>query len=315
MPLTVPEIQAALEAGAVQFAAVETKVAKLTGFGRIFYVDPAGGDDAAVGTAWDTAWQTMEHALDSVDAFDTIAFSGTLSEGGLVLDVPGVTIIGAGPTPASNTWQQAAVDTDLITINAINCRLMNIKFRPPAYSASGHPKAVSLSGAYQAQIVDCLFQGRAASHYAIYTDGNNANVRIARCVFMYLNTATHGHAIAGGSYAVGENSGWIIEDCLFHSNVNHIVARMRQSLIQRCHFGHYGLAAAGGELTTTKKIDISGATGGWNRVHGNFLEGAYTNTGGYYNGTNDNWAGNHSHENGGTYVSVGGLTLTVPQAA
>lgn len=317
-PMTFPQMEAALELAAAQFLPIQQAMQSLSFFNRRLYVDPVSGVDTNNGTAFATAFKTMAHAIEVCDVYDIIGFVGTIKEDSLTLATPNVTILGLGANPVSNVWQQSdtyAVSKILLTVTAANCAVVNTKIRPAAYLASGVPAGIALAGAHQFQLLHSLMQGRAGSYFGLYSDGNNANVKIKDTVFAYINTLTYGIAIGGHGYSVGENSGWSIEDCLFHSNVNHIVMRMRQSTIKGGIFSHYGLAADGSELATTKKIDISGAVHGWNHVTDNTLCGAYTNTGGYTPGTNDNWAGNRSSENGGTYVSVGGLTLTIPQAA
>jgi hypothetical protein len=175
--------------------------------------------------------------------------------------------------------------------------------------------AIEMTGAsHQAQIIDCRFQGKAGSYYAIYTDGAQANVRIEGCEFYYNNTATYGAAILGHTYASSEPAGWMIEGCKFHSNLRHIECRMRQSVIQNCVFSGKGLLANGSMGASTKNIDISGATGGCNLVTKNLLGGDYSNTGGYTAGTDDNWTGNYADDVSETEVDASGLTITVPAA-
>lgn len=287
--------------------------------GKDWYLDPVSGSDTLnTGQSWNSAYKTMAKIISVATDGDVIHFYGTLSEDSLTLAANAVTIVGALPSPVANMWQASsagtAKDKTLLTITGKGCRLINFKVRPGGVT-SGHPIGISLAGAWQTEMFRLLFQGMAGSHYGIYSDGNNANVRIISCVFQYLNTLTDGHAITGGGYTVGENSGWTIEDCIFHSNVNHIVMRMRQGLIKNCEFRHYGLAAAGTELTTTKKIDISGAVKGWNKVTKNSLSGAFSNTGGYYSGINDDWAGNENNQVTDDAYVRGGLTVAPPQAA
>jgi hypothetical protein len=319
-PLTFPQIQAAVEAGAAAFTPVQAAVQSLNFFGRRLYVDPVSGDDDNNGTAWATAFATMAHALEVCDPYDVIGFAGTIKEDSLTLAQPGVIIQGLGPCPEANVWQQSdtyAASKTLLNVTAVNCAIANVKVRPPAYLASGTPKGIALSGAWQFKVLGCLFQGRAGSYFGIYSDGNNANVKIKGNRFLYINTATYGIAIGGGGYTVGENSGWEITDNLFHSNLNHIVMRMRQGLIARNYFAAGGLNAAGAmdAALTVLGIDIHGAAGGCNLVTQNALGSLYHQAC-YYGGTDDEWYGNFCKDRThGTQVdATTGISILAPAA-
>jgi hypothetical protein len=283
--------------------------------GTLYFVDSVSGVAGNDGLGWATALATIAAAVAKAVAGDTILLKGSFSEA-VTVAVAGVSILGAGTEPSEATWTLVADPSGAcLTITAASCVVRNIKFRPPAYASSGTPKAISLSGAHQAEITDCLFQGRAGSHAAIYTDGNNANVLVARNRFLYLNTATSGCAIQGGGYTVGENSGWIVEDNVFHSNVKHIDCRMRQSVIRRNLFGDYGLGPAGSGIQTTVHCNISGATGGWNHVYDNQMEGDYATTANsYVAGTNDSWYGNKCEDIAETEVVPSEVSSVVPAA-
>jgi hypothetical protein len=320
-PMTFPQMESALELAAAEFAPIEASVQALNSFGRRLYVDPVSGSDTNNGTAWSTGFKTMAHAIEVCDVYDIIGFAGTIKEDSLTLATPSVVIVGLGPDPAANVWQQAdvyAASKTLLNVTAINCAMANMKIRPPAYLASGVPKGIALSGAYQFKFFNNLVQGRAGSYFGLYTDGNNANVRIKGNRFLYINTADYGIAIGGGGYTVGENSGWVVEDNFFHSNLNHIVARMRQSFIIRNHFAAGGLAADGSNSATLTVlgIDIHGATGGNNVVTQNFLGSLYDQAC-YYGGTNDAWAGNFCQDRThATQVdATTGISKVVPAAA
>lgn len=294
----------------------QAALASVSALGDVWYVDSVNGSDTANdGRSLDSAYATIATAVAAAAAGDTILIRGSFDEAVSCAKI-GIRFVGFGTEPAQATWTCTdSPSPTCLTLTAAGCVVQNIKFRPPAYAASGTPKAISMSGASQTQIVDCLFQGRAGSHIAIYSDGNNANVYVARNRFIYLNTVTYGCAIGGGGYTVGENSGWIIEDNIFHSNVIHVQMRMRQSVVRRNLFGDYGLGPAGAGIQTTVKLNISGATGGWNHVYDNQMEGDYSTTSNaYVAGTNDSWYGNQAEDTSETEVTALEVTTAVPAA-
>ena len=289
------------------------------GFGKRWFVDAAnanGGVGGGFGVSPEAPFTTMAAALAACVAGDVIYFQGTIAEGALTLAANNVSIVGIGPDPTANVWQQSAADQTLLTITGTHCKLKNMRIRVPTLSA-GTPIGVALSGASGLQIEDCYFSGRTGSAYALSSDGSSDNVAIRRTKFMYMNTAVVGTAIFGHTYGGADiiHSGWLIEDCVFHSNLRHIVARMRQSVIRRNQFAEIGLAPAGGALTATVKIDLSGGANAlWNLVTGNQMPGDYSNTGGYTAGTNDNWVGNFADDVEEAEVGDNGITLAIPAA-
>jgi hypothetical protein len=267
------------------------------GVGNRWWVDvntatPGGGASP------DKPLATLAAAIAAAGIGDKIYVLSNLAEGGLTLATAGVEIIGVGGdarpsgTPCADpgmiTWAEAAAGNTLLTITAVGCRVRNIKFRVPTTGGT----AIALSGAWHTTIENCIFQGRSGSYYAIDTDGNNANVIVRGCRFYYNNTAVYGTAIYGHGYTVGLNSNWLIENCIFHSNLRHILCRFKQSVIRNCQFAAIGLGADGSELTATTLINLSGAGSNWNLVTGCQLAGTYSIVGLYIPSTNDNWFGN-----------------------
>lgn len=294
-----------LPAATGTMATQEWVIANSYGPGNVWYADNTTGTDAGAGTSWATATKTIEEAVLKASSGDTIFILGSFNEN-VTLATTAIRLIGVGSTTAQALWT-APTDNVCLTITAADCVVKNIRFRPPAYG-SGTPAAISLSGAYQTIIQGCRFQGKSGSWYGILTDGTNANVRILDDVFYYMNTATNGTAIKGYSYAVGEDSGWLIQGCQFDSNTNHIVCRFRQSVIQNNVFAAYGLKADNSMGAPTVGVNISGSAYGANLVTQNTFGTPYT-TALYTSATNDNWVGNY------TYSSVTapyGLSIGVP---
>lgn len=289
------------------------------GVGDRWFVDSSsatGGATSGFGASPDAPFSTMAAALSACAAGDTIYVMSQVTEGSLTLSKNNVRIIGiGGPTPTANVWMEAATNTTLLTITGTGCLLKNIRFRVPTGNSTTSI-GLALSGATGLVIDTCDFTGRTGSAYAISTDGSSDNVRILNCRFMYLNTATNGTAIYGHTYTDDViHSGWLIENCIFHSNLKHISARMRQSVIRGCQFAEVGLKPDGTALTATTKINLSGGSNAkWNLVTGNMLPGDYSNTGGYTSGTEDNWVGNYADDVSEAEVGDNGITLAIPAA-
>lgn len=275
-----------------------------------YYVDSSVSASGA-GTSWPTAFKTIAEAVAvPVVAGDRVFIKGIFNEA-VTLAVAGVALIGVGTTSAQCLWTAPDTAAPCLTVAAAaDVVIDNIRFRPPVANA-----AIALTGAcHQFRLQDCRIQGKAGSWYGISSNGLSANVRITGCEFYYINTASYGIAIYGHTYATGEHSGWVIEDCLFHSNLKHIVCRLRQGIITRCIFAGKGLIANGTMAAITTGIDISGAIGGCNIVSRNVLGGDYS-TDTYVSGTDDNWIGNTSDDLSEAEVdSATGTTIAVPAA-
>lgn len=263
--------------------------------GKVIWVNATTGSNTNNGGPDDPLATVAAAILLCEDDGDTILVRGNISEAVTVTSgCTGLRIIGVGTGPTQTTWTSATTDATCITVNATDCLIRNIKFRPPVY-ASGTPAAIKLSGAHQTRIEKCRFQGRAGSFYGIHSDGNNANCVIMDNDFWYLNNVTtiSGTAIGGSGYTVGENSGWIVCNNRFHSNSNHIVCRMRQSFIIENYFASTGLLANNTTGTATVlTLDLGSATtGGCNVVTRNHF-GCLYHVACLVSAPNDSWSGN-----------------------
>jgi hypothetical protein len=280
----------------------------------IIFVDSVNGNNGNDGHDRRRAKLTIAAAVAVAEAGDTIICEGSFSEA-VVVAVAGLRIIGAGPTPNRCIWT-AAADAVCLTINGVaDCRVENIRFRPPAYSA-GTPAAISLaSGANYTQIVNCRFQGQTGSYFGIKSTGAD-NVQIVDCEFKYLNNVTtvNGTAIAT---TAGDASGWVIKGNRFDSNIIDLDAQLRHSFVIDNYFTGGGLAAAGtsSATLTTKCVDISGAATGFNTVTGNYFGALYHADGGLFGGgTSDQWSGNHCKDRSHTVQvdATTGISIVVP---
>jgi hypothetical protein len=280
--------------------------------GDVYYADSANGSSAYNGKSWATAKATIAQAAALCSAGDTVMISGSFTEA-VSCALAGVSFIGGGTNPNAAIWTGAA-DAKCLSITAANCTVKNIKFRPPAYSA-GIPAAIYLAGASYTTIENCRFQGKTASWYAIYTTGDCDNTKILNNEFLYMNTATYGTAIKSAGTA--DISGMVIKGNIFQSNLNHIVAPMKQSFITDNDLPAGGLAAAGtysGTLTVLG-IDVHGAASGYNVVTRNQLGSLYHQAC-YYGGTGDEWNGNLCKDRTHTTEvdATTGLSILAPAA-
>jgi len=264
-------------------------------FGNKWYVKSTvttSGD----GKSWTYAFKTITEAVAAASAGDIIyLYSGLSSatqfnEAVAVTSKAGIRFIGAGTNPNQALWTAPNTTAPALTFTASpDFEVSNIRFRPPLANA-----AIALAGvSHNGRIMGVRFQGKTGSKYGIHTEGGQANIQILDCEFFYINTATGAYGIFGETYTTAEPTGWILERNKFHSNLNHIVCRMRQSIIRENTFAAAGLLAdsSTSATVTVLGIDIHGATGGCNVVTRNDLAGLYHQAH-YYGGTNDSWAGN-----------------------
>jgi len=272
--------------------------------GTVYFVDSVSGLDTNTGKTWLAAFKTIAAAVAAASAGDSILIKGSFTEAvTIALAKTGLMICGIGTGPNQATWTGAA-DAVCLTINATNCIVKNIKFRPPAYSA-GTPAAILLGGAGYTKITQCRFQGKTSSYNAIYSPVcNSDNVEISDCEFIYLNTATHGAAILGVEAGGLSYSGWKILRNIFNSCVTAVNINGRVCLVEGNHFNINGIAANGeGGAVCTLALDLSGTSSYGNMVHGNYLGGTYSATLYKVGASGDDWAGNYN---------IAGLTAANP---
>lgn len=274
--------------------------------GNYWFVNSVAGSNSNAGTSWDAPLATIAAAVAKASAGDTILLLGSFSEAVTVaVGLTGLSIIGAGTTPKQAQWTGDA-DAVCLTIQAEHVVVANIYFRPPAYSA-GTPAAIALSGAHHARILGNQFQGKTASHNAIYSAAADSdNVWIVGNEFRYMNTATYGCAIKGVEAGGLSYSGWRIKDNLFHSCVTGINICGRVCEITGNTVLEYGINPAGAVAAVLALgIDLSGTNSGGNAVWDNQLGGTYNATLYKVGASGDQWAGNLN-------VLTGGVTAANP---
>jgi len=284
--------------------------------GNSLFVDSsvtASGD----GSCWPNAFKTITEAVAAASAGDTIYMTGSFTEE-VTCSLAGVRFIGVGSTPRNACYWTATAKAGgavCLTPTGDYIEVANVCFRAPAYSSSGTPAAIALSGSNYLWVHDCIFRGQTGSHVGIYSAVcDSDNVTIENCQFLYFNTATYGCAILGVEAGGLNYSGWRILNCKFNSNLKHVDVSMRVGSVRGCEFpiGGVGTNGAVSAALTTMCLDLSGTNSGANVVSGNVFAGEY-DTDLYVAGAlGDTWVGNYTliEATDAPY----GLTVTDPAA-
>jgi hypothetical protein len=273
--------------------------------GNYYFVDGTNGTAGADGLTGTTALKTIAAAAALAVAGDTIlVFPGTYTEAAITISVPGVRLIGIGPSAKSVVWT-SATDVTSLTLAANYCEVTGFYFKPPTYTADATVASIKLSNASYANIHNNQFQGQTGSYNAIYSAvANSDNVTIANNRFAYMNTLTYGAAILGVEAGGLSYSGWKLLGNTFESCVTAVNINGRVCLVQGNHFAINGITALGaGGAVCTKALDLSGTSSYGNLVHGNFLGGAYSGALYTVGASGDDWAGN---------FNIAGITAANP---
>jgi hypothetical protein len=268
---------------------------------HVYFVDTTVAASGA-GTSWATAFKTLTEATALAVSGDTIyIYTGTgntyqINEAITLTGLNGITFVGGGTNPNQAVWTAPDTAAPALTLSASpDCRVINIKMRPPLHNA-----AISLIGASNYfRLEMSKIQGKTGSYYGILSDGSQGDVHILDNEFCYINTDTYGTAIKGQTYATADPTGWVIKRNEFFSNLNHIVCAMRQSQIKENGFASVGVNPAGAAQITAIGIDLSGGSSGVgaNVVTRNDLGGLYQTS--VYKAAvtagagADEWAGNY----------------------
>jgi hypothetical protein len=264
--------------------------------------DNTGGDDTGDGRSWETAKRTMADVFDELSSGDVVYFYGNIRE---QLSSPAgvfdVTIVGAGhPRHADlhttlggysgSTWKtpaSATAATPLLIARQQGWKFVNILFDGPSDAAAVQllrdaGADSSERDASHAHFLHCKFV--AAQNHIEFKGG------LSQCILednLFFG-ATADSLLETVGAGVGTNNFHRILGNHFHSNASHLDVAMNYATIKGNTFGN---------TTATDKVDLRG--GSENMVWGNALYGTYSNAGGYYAGTNDEWGGNYNSITGG----------------
>ena len=269
---------------------------------NVWYVDGNLGNNALDGKSWSTAFLTMAKAFTSCGSGDVIVMRGNIAEQvSTPVGIFDVTIVGAGNQPRhadahttnngykAATWKtpgSPTATTPLLTIRQQGWKLANILFDGPSDAAAVQLFRDGGAGdserdASHAHILGCKF---VAAQNHIEFKGGLSQVVIENNLFFGSTGDSFLETVGAG---IGTNNYFRILDNVFHNNASHIDVGMTYGTIRGNTFGK-----ASGD-----KVDLRG--GEENVVTLNYLYGTYSNAGGYYAGTNDEWGGNMNVISGG----------------
>ena len=290
--------------------------------GQTYYVD-SSRSASANGKSWDQAYITIAEAVAASLAagghHDTILVKGTdnadsdsdpvndYSES-VTIDAAqvGLRIIGMGNGPEGVKWTVGTAEGVILTINAIDCVVENIRFRPNG-AASGSAiwlanNAALTENANGAQIRNCIFRSTTETALAgIHTEGAS-DVIIENNVFTSVATAVLQNTTPNSvSYRMIIRNNLVDDKC-----TNGFVIDGRSCLIDNNQF-------AGAGLTMIINTKASSASGSYNIIRNHILKvTAYeTNCTGC---DTDDWLFNYCDDTGSSTVSAAYLTIGIPTA-
>jgi len=272
-----------------------------------FYVDGNNGFNGNPGTSQGLAFRTMSGLSlpltlakqASPNKQFVVALTGVLNEEWSSPRVNDVVLIGAAGLPrqattsgvpnfGGATWLSPSSGTGaLLQPNGQGWVIQNIFFNNSATAAgciklvnAGDPPSSNCSE--KTTIRGCILTGTDDGVAA--TDLPN-NVLIEGCTFFGFS----GSGDLGISSATGLGTGtlqnWVIRNCTFNGNANHITAPFTSSEITGCKFSYIY-----GSVTTTTQLLLSGGSN--NSVHHNSFDIPFSTnliSAMFSGGTNDRW--------------------------
>lgn len=268
-------------------------------YGNALYVDSVAGQSGNAGRGRGSAFSTFAAAQAAANSGDVIFVRGNITEN--ITAKAGlfdITIVGQGSPRNADahtgnngysaaTWKASSQTDPLLILRQQGWKIYNMLFDAPTSDACIEFIRDAASGdserdSSHAIIDGCRFASGATGILISGTE-NIFNVTIRNSFFHNLTDAID----SPGAYA----HNWLLENNRFAANTNHIDSGFTQATIRNNAFGKF----------TTMSIDLRG--GADNMVYGNGLYGTYSNVGGYYAGTNDEWGGNYNSLSGGVTAS------------
>lgn len=289
----------------------------------VLFVDKSHADasDAHDGTDPEHPKLTIQGAVSStlltdgsVIAVQSAAYVENVVTRAYTVGPRNVTLLGLGAGPYMPTWTSTAAASPCLDVRAPEWRISGFKFTAntgafAVYLRNTVPTALAI--AVGTIIEDCDFDGAGTGLGGIAAHGAPYEVIIRRCKFgMHHTGATAGTAIADTDVSVLSAYRWLIEDCDFYENDNHIDLAANVSIIRRCEF------LTDGTYPAVKIIDLRTGTIGHNMVTKCTLMGDYSNTGGYYDTAAGAgcWVGNFAQDTLESEVGDNSITIAPPAA-
>jgi hypothetical protein len=264
--------------------------------GDKLYVDANIGDDGgSYGESWDKPKRTLQGAVDLAYArgLDAVRIHGNgkfREEVVIPNGMGGVAFIGSAyrkpthadaPWPSGFSWLAPAsptAATPLVKVRSQGCSFRRILFDAPVDAAAVLLEGNALSGdseysAGACRLIDCRFD---SGQSGIEDSGGAGFVVVEGCQFYRL---TNGIKTLNTAVAVPLN--WIVQGCDFFDNTNHIIVSASRWAIRYNTFMKHTTVA----IST---VAVS-SQGEYNSVHHNMLSGTYSEAGGYFADTTDEW--------------------------
>lgn len=222
------------------------------------------------------------------------------------------TIVGASSNKFGVIWRPAAGDA--LAIDQGGWVVDNIHFQPSGTGAGVKLTWTAGSGGEDAVIQNCFFDGRwGTGLYGIEFEGAPANVSILNNRFAEFDAASPAITVTSTATACPYQThilGNTFQECAEY--IASDAGGWNASIIAYNHF----VAATGDLAATTTFIDMGTAALGCNQIVGNFLDGDYSNAGGYTAGSagTDNWVGNIVFDVAEAEVGDNGFSITQPAA-
>lgn len=269
-----------------------------------YYVDPQNGTNYNSGLSAGSPFADMNAVFAKCQPGVRIGLLGVLKQEWIGPLINDVTIVGLGNQPrqattsgvangGGATWLSPATVTNtaaLLRVRGQGWKIQNIFFNNTATSngcvqvyTTGDPP-IDSDGAH-AQFLGCRFTGAA---YGIYASGGTNFVTVDGCTFFnFTGTGDTGIAQTAGA-GIGTLLGWVIQNCDFFNNVNHVVMPLSRGIVRNCNFN-----VVGQSLTTTIALSLTGGAG--NSIYNNMFNRP-TNTSPnatlFVGGTGDVWSQN-----------------------
>lgn len=275
-------------------------------YGRYWFVDAKVGSDGDSGRRQDRPFLTMSKAFGMLDSGDVIFFRGKVREElSTPVGVFDVTVIGAGNQPrhaddhsesstpgrgsSSATWTTPAsptAATPLLITRQQGWKFMGILFDGPSDAAAVQLFRDGGADSAERDASHAWFVGNkfVAGQNHIEFKGGLSQVFVEDNIFFGATADSFLETVGAG---IGTNNFFVIRNNRFHNNASHIDMGLNYASIYGNTFG----------VASGDKVDLRG--GSENCIWGNQLYGTYSNVGGYYAGTNDEWGGNFNSLAGG----------------
>ena len=309
---------------------VEDLAASVPGYRNVYFVDGTFGSDNNPGLSVNTAFATVQQALDTVQDEDTIivmrgSYDEALTTGQLIATANMAAGRGRYVNLIGSTQGRRPYDAP--QLYNVSGSTATIRMRSPGWRVSGFrlvgdsgsPKCMTLELDQAGSTADtdwapgttvdnCVFYGAVGTASGIDFQGAPPDIRIVNNVFQLFGTASY-PCIQCSVSSTAQPYRCEVTDNVFMDSDEYINMNPRgfnSSHILRNTFD------TGHTNTVTDYVDLTG--GNDNVVCFNVFPGDYSNAGGYTAGTGDTWVGNFADDTAEGEVGDNGITTANPAA-